>query len=234
MVQSWWIDLLDCSQSNLYVFRFVVGKLSQGNKLQRETLSSFWASVAAWHLFYFIPHFIIIFARRRWRRRKLKTPPSPRHIKNIFMQHFYDFRLAASATAATTQRDKGCNGLRSWRQQRHLLHLLSIKWHFPWLPACLPAVFIPPSVSSLTSPSSFPFSTWSSCGSCNAAYFSLRLKCCFPSLRNSNRNCKWENGRKTFWNGATGGGWVENDVSHTLLGVLMGHRFAPLSHIINH
>lgn len=139
MVQSWWIDLLDCSsQSNLYVFRFVVGKLSQGNKLQRETLSSFWASVAAWHLFYFIPHFIIIFARRRWRRRKLKTPPSPRHIKNIFMQHFYDFRLAASAT---TQRDKGCNGLRSWRQQRHLLHLLSIKWHFPWLPSSSPLCF---------------------------------------------------------------------------------------------
>lgn len=29
------------------------------------------------------------------------------------------------------------------RAARHLLHLLSIKWHFPWLPACLPAVFIP-------------------------------------------------------------------------------------------
>lgn len=118
---------------------------------------------------------------------------------------------------------------------RHLLHLLSIKWHFPWLPACLSSSS--PSASSLTSPSPFPFSTWSSCGSCNAAYFSLRLKCCFRSLRNSNPNCKWEKWQENVLNGGgrgKEGGWVENDVSHSLLGVLMGHRFAPLSHIINH
>lgn len=219
-------------------FSFRCRKLSQVHKLQRKTLSIFWASVAAWHLFYFIPHFIIIFARRRWRRRKLKTPspsPSARHIKNIFMQHFYDFRLAASATAATTQRDKGCNGLGSGREQRDTsFTCFQLNDTFP---GCLPACLLSssPSASSLTSP--FPFSTWSSCGSCNAAYFSLRLKCCFRSLRNSNPNCKWEKWQENVLNGGgrgKEGGWVENDVSHSLLGVLMGHRFAPLSHIINH
>lgn len=65
------------------------------------------------------------------------------------------------------------------------------------LAACL--LSSSPSASSLTSP--YPFSTWSSCGSCNADYFSLRLKCCFRSLRNSNPNCKWEKWQENVLNG---------------------------------
>lgn len=57
------------------------------------------------------------------------------------MQHFYDFRLAASATAATTQRDKGCNGLRSGREQRDTsFTCFQLNDTFP---GCLPVVFIP-------------------------------------------------------------------------------------------
>lgn len=100
----------------------------------------------------------------------------------------------------------------------------------PRLPAAATASTTSPSSTTSLSPSPSRFSTWSSCGSCNAAYFSLRLKCCFPlaPLCVTQTETAQMELRTGNWN------WEIYVCGLGVALVLMGHRFAPLSHFINH
>lgn len=93
---------------------------------------------------------------------------------------------------------------------RHLLHLLSIKWHFPWLPACLPVVFIPLCIFF------FNFSI-------SHSHFLLDLlvaramrlishydwNVVFALCVTQTQTANGKNGRKMFWTAESwGGGWL--------------------------